>query len=305
MARRWPIWLYLTPNRVDPNWRIRAVIDLNGDGQNKSRLATSGWLGWRVADNRNKGCKDDLLEPQPRRPQLATGDRDRVMSGSAVGCGHNLKRLDVQHGGRTHHAPHSDCHRDAVAHRAGFRSDALVRTGAGADHTSVRIRNPYKPSDAALLRDFGATLVAHTPLQELRRLDPYKPSEAALLRQLGGAFPLWGLEWYWAPAARAADAIRGTREMDAACAGRPAADADTGGHRAGECRRRGDDTCAAIHHGQSPRAGEQRRRLDRVTRRSAGSSMGVLFPYESSAFQARRRVRQRSRCSGGRASTKT
>jgi hypothetical protein len=59
--------------------------------------------------------------------------------------------------------------------------------------------DPYKPSDAALLRDAGATLVAQTPLQELRRLDPYKPSEAALLRELGGAFPLWGLEWYWGP----------------------------------------------------------------------------------------------------------
>ena len=70
--------------------------------------------------------------------------------------------------------------------------------------------DPYKPSDAALLRDFGATLVAHTPLQELRRLDPYKPSEAALLRQLGGAFPLWGLEWDLGASSRAADAIRGT-----------------------------------------------------------------------------------------------
>jgi hypothetical protein len=59
--------------------------------------------------------------------------------------------------------------------------------------------DPYKPTDATLLRDYGATLVAHTPLQELRRLDPYKPSHAALLRELGGAFPLWGLEWYWAP----------------------------------------------------------------------------------------------------------
>ena len=59
--------------------------------------------------------------------------------------------------------------------------------------------DPYKPSDAALLRDAGATLVAQTPLQELRRLDPYKPSEAALLREMGGAFPLWGLEWYWGP----------------------------------------------------------------------------------------------------------
>jgi hypothetical protein len=59
--------------------------------------------------------------------------------------------------------------------------------------------DPYKPSESTLLRDFGSTLVAQTPLQELRRLDPYKPSQAALLRELGGAFPLWGLEWYWGP----------------------------------------------------------------------------------------------------------
>jgi hypothetical protein len=56
--------------------------------------------------------------------------------------------------------------------------------------------DPYKPSDAALLRDYGVTLVAQTPLSELRKLDPYKPSHAALLRGLGGAFPVWGLAWY-------------------------------------------------------------------------------------------------------------
>lgn len=57
--------------------------------------------------------------------------------------------------------------------------------------------DPYKPSDAALLRNYGAALVAQTPLLELRQLDPYKPSHAALLRQLGGAIPLWShLSWY-------------------------------------------------------------------------------------------------------------
>jgi len=56
--------------------------------------------------------------------------------------------------------------------------------------------DPYKPSNAELLRDYGGTLVAQTPLVELRKLDPYKPSHAALLRQLGGGIPLWGLGWY-------------------------------------------------------------------------------------------------------------
>ena len=51
--------------------------------------------------------------------------------------------------------------------------------------------DPYKPRDAALLRNYGATLVGLTPLLELHKLDPYVPSQAALLRQLGGAMPLW------------------------------------------------------------------------------------------------------------------
>ena len=57
--------------------------------------------------------------------------------------------------------------------------------------------DPYKPSDAALLRNYGAALVAQTPLLQLSELDPYKPSHAALLRQIGGAMPLWShLSWY-------------------------------------------------------------------------------------------------------------
>jgi len=59
--------------------------------------------------------------------------------------------------------------------------------------------DPYNPSDAALLREYGVTLVAQTPLAELHKLDPYKPSHAALLRQLGGGIPLWGWAWYASP----------------------------------------------------------------------------------------------------------
>jgi len=59
--------------------------------------------------------------------------------------------------------------------------------------------DPYNPSDAALLRDYGVTLVSQTPIAELRKLDPYKPSHAALLRQLGGGIPLWGWAWYSSP----------------------------------------------------------------------------------------------------------
>jgi len=57
--------------------------------------------------------------------------------------------------------------------------------------------DPYKPSDAALLRNYGAALVAQTPLLQLSELDPYKPSHAELLRQVGGAMPLWShFAWY-------------------------------------------------------------------------------------------------------------
>jgi len=56
--------------------------------------------------------------------------------------------------------------------------------------------DPFNPSDAAFLRNYGPALVSQTPLLELRQLDPFNPSDAALLRQIGGAIPLWGLAWY-------------------------------------------------------------------------------------------------------------
>ncbi len=57
--------------------------------------------------------------------------------------------------------------------------------------------DPYKPSDAAILRTYGGTLVQQTPLLELRQLDPYKPSHAALLRQIGNGIPQWShFSWY-------------------------------------------------------------------------------------------------------------
>ncbi|MGE3843173.1 MAG: hypothetical protein AB7I50_16495 [Vicinamibacterales bacterium] len=56
--------------------------------------------------------------------------------------------------------------------------------------------DPFNPTDAAFLRNYGTALVSQTPLLELRHLDPFNPSDAALLRQIGGAIPLWGLAWY-------------------------------------------------------------------------------------------------------------
>jgi hypothetical protein len=58
--------------------------------------------------------------------------------------------------------------------------------------------DPYNPTDAAWLRNYGAALVAQAPIAELAALDPYRPSEAALVRQAGGAIPLCCLEWGWA-----------------------------------------------------------------------------------------------------------
>lgn len=56
--------------------------------------------------------------------------------------------------------------------------------------------DPYKPSDLAILRQFGSSVLANAPLSSLLLLDPYVPSEAQLLRQYGGALPLWPFVWY-------------------------------------------------------------------------------------------------------------
>lgn len=79
---------------------------------------------------------------------------------------------------------------------------ALLAAAPAAAQTSIPEEHPYgldpyKPSDAAILRTWGSTLVAQTPLLELSRLDPYKPSHAALLRQLGNGVPQWShFSWY-------------------------------------------------------------------------------------------------------------
>lgn len=62
--------------------------------------------------------------------------------------------------------------------------------------------DPYKPSHAEIIRNYGSTMLAHVPLETLLKLDPYVPTEGALLRQVGGAIPVW---WYpplaWNPSA--------------------------------------------------------------------------------------------------------
>jgi hypothetical protein len=56
--------------------------------------------------------------------------------------------------------------------------------------------DPYNPSDLAVLRQFGSSVLVHAPLTSLLELDPYVPTEAQLLRQYGGALPVWPFAWY-------------------------------------------------------------------------------------------------------------
>jgi hypothetical protein len=102
--------------------------------------------------------------------------------------------------------------------------------------------DPYSPSDAMWLRDFGAALTSQTPLLELTTLDPYKPSEAALIRQAGAAIPLCCPDWYWrgptfgpllpsslpaAPSAMRFSGMRGEKFMVARPTPAPAAEVAT------------------------------------------------------------------------------
>lgn len=50
--------------------------------------------------------------------------------------------------------------------------------------------DPYKPSDAALLRIYSGALMSQARIEDVRQLDPYKPSDAALLREIGRGVPL-------------------------------------------------------------------------------------------------------------------
>ena len=56
--------------------------------------------------------------------------------------------------------------------------------------------DPYKPSDLAIVRQYGGSVLAHAPLTALLQLDPYVPTEAKLLREYGGGLPVWPYLWY-------------------------------------------------------------------------------------------------------------
>jgi hypothetical protein len=58
--------------------------------------------------------------------------------------------------------------------------------------------DPYKPSDLAIVREYGGTVLAHAPLSTLLKLDPYVPSQLELLRQVGRGIPLW-MTYPWHP----------------------------------------------------------------------------------------------------------
>lgn len=67
--------------------------------------------------------------------------------------------------------------------------------------------DPYKPSDLAIMREYGGTVLAQAPLSTLLKLDPYVPSQGELLRQLGRGIPVWtAVPWYgYAPPRSAHD----------------------------------------------------------------------------------------------------
>lgn len=77
-----------------------------------------------------------------------------------------------------------------------FGLPALASAQAGPCAPRPYAFDPYKPSDLAILRQFGGSVLANAPLSSLLQLDPYVPSEAQLLRQYGGALPLWPFVWY-------------------------------------------------------------------------------------------------------------
>jgi hypothetical protein len=56
--------------------------------------------------------------------------------------------------------------------------------------------DPYNPSDLAIMRQYGGTMLAQAPLSTLLKLDPYVPSQGELLRQVGNGIPLW-LAYPW------------------------------------------------------------------------------------------------------------
>lgn len=51
--------------------------------------------------------------------------------------------------------------------------------------------DPYKPSDLAIVRNYGGSVLSQAPISTLLALDPYIPVEAELLRLVGRAIPWW------------------------------------------------------------------------------------------------------------------
>jgi hypothetical protein len=85
--------------------------------------------------------------------------------------------------------------------------------------------DPYKPSDAAIVRNYGGAVVTHLPLSMLLKLDPYVPSQAELLRQVGNGVPVWGVyPWHpYAPSPAASASVADCAPPPSAHVSEPAA----------------------------------------------------------------------------------
>ena len=88
-----------------------------------------------------------------------------------------------------------------------FSTNAFAQALPCAAHTLSY--DPYKPSDAAIVRNYGGAVVSHAPISTLLKLDPYVPSQAELLRQVGNGIPVWGVyPWHpYAPLPSASNSV--------------------------------------------------------------------------------------------------
>jgi hypothetical protein len=92
--------------------------------------------------------------------------------------------------GTTKHLSQGDIMRVAIA-GIGFLLVTATSAQAQPCASQAITYDPYKPSDLAIVRNYGGTVLAQAPVSTLLKLDPYVPSQGELLRQLGRGIPVW------------------------------------------------------------------------------------------------------------------
>lgn len=148
--------------------------------------------------------------------------------------------------------------------------------------------DPYKPSDAAVIRQYGGAVMSQVPLTTLLRLDPYVPSQAELLRQVGNGIPAW-MPYWWYPAAPASPAPAGAAP-DCAPAPQPesaaAAPLTSFAEMIALVERHRDTTAAVARPTTAPRrtSAERNRGLTIHFAGRSWTSAGAAVPFRESDF---------------------